>query len=413
MNGRIMFHKQGKVYMILTCIIVFLLAISTGFLVKDYIPVVLNATMLASPLILCFVMHIYRQDLLLGLFLVTIFLFPVLFHPESLRWSTIFYSAMFSMNFMAYERVFDRARFLPEQYLNLLKFLLYAYFVVLLIQQFCVLTGLSVFMGSAYNPAEPWKLNSLAMEPSWAARIVPLLMYSFITLKEIIKNRKYSFKEDFKKDKYIWIAFLWTMITMGSGTAFLFIPIVLLKFIRGKNIIYMLLIASMVWVAANAISPTTLKRTTDTVMATLTLDEHKIIETDGAAASRIVPMIIAMKTVDISTFDDWFGHGIDYTNRLYGILPGTLGEGVGGAMFLIWIEYGFISFILFVVFSSLMCWRKGDILSIIFWFFLVFMYGVNNQIVWLCIILLYTNKLFITHKRNILYENYTCNARQG
>lgn len=301
------------------------------------------------------------------------------------------------MAFMSYRRVFNKSGFTIEQYCRLLKLIIYAYFVVLLIQQFCVLVGLPVFLINAYNPTNPWKLNSLAMEPSHTARFVPLLMYSYITIKEIGVKKKYNLKSDFNKDKYIWIAFFWTMITMGSGTAFLFIPIVLLKFLRGRNIVYMALLAILLFFIAYQILPDTIKRTNDTFFATLTLEENKIIEADGSAAYRIVPMMIVAKNVELTKLKGWFGHGIDSSEQLLtetGRLLAAPDKLVGGGMFQLWYEYGFISFVLFVVFSALMCWRKGDWLSVVFWFFLVFMYGINNQMVWITIILLYTNKRF-------------------
>jgi hypothetical protein len=393
--------KKTIIPLYILYIIIIAMATCPAFAIKDGRPALLNTLMMFSPLILFFIPSFYKQELILILFLITILLFPPLFHLESLRWSTIFYSFLFCMTFMAYRRVLDKSGFTIEQYLRLIKFIIYAYFVALLIQQFCVLTGLPIFLVHAYSPVEPWKLNSLSMEPSHTARFIPLLMYCFITIKEQIKQKQYDMKTDFKGDKYIWIAFLWTMVTMGSGTAFLFIPIVLLKFIRGKNILYMVLLALLLWFAANQISPKTFQRTTDTFLATLTLDENKIIAADGSAASRIVPLIVAVKKVGLLTFDDWFGHGIDYTRGMYDILGGGYEDSAGGAMFYIWLEYGFFSFLLFALFSVMVCWRKNDFLSVIFWFMLVFMYGVNNQMVWICIILLYTNKIFIRQRKII------------
>ncbi len=284
-----------------------------------------------------------------------------------------------------------------SQYLKLIKILIYAYFIVLLIQQICVLTGLPIFTAHEnYTAAEPWKLNSLSLEPSHTARFVPLLMYSFLTVKETILNRQYSLGKDFKTDKSIWVTFLYTMITMGSGTAFLFLPIVLLKFIRGKNIVLLVVLSLALWFIVQQISPQTMKRTTDTFFATLTLNENKIIEVDGSASYRIVPTMLVLKNIGLTTFNDWFGHGIDSTDALVRpIMSAAFGDRVlGGGEFLLWYEYGFISFLLFALFGFFVCYRKGDFLSIIFWFFLVLMYGINQQPPWICMMLLYANKIY-------------------
>jgi len=349
--------------------------------------------------------RLYKYEALLLFFLLTIFFFPSLMHSERLRWSTVFYSALFCIAFMAYVRLLNKSIIAISQYLRLIKFLIYAYFIVLLIQQFCVFTGLPIFLVNQYSLSEPWKLNSLSMEPSHTARFIPLLMYSFITIKEIILNRRYDLKEDVKTDKYIWIAFLYTMVSMGSGTAFLFIPIVLLKFMRGKNIAFLVALILVLWSVEQLINPKTLKRTTDTFLAALTLNENKIIETDGSAAYRIVPIMVVGKNIGFTTLNDWFGHGIDSTSML--LSNYSLGGGediVGGGIFYIWYEYGFITFLLFFLFSFLTCYKKEDLFSVVFWFFLVFMYGVNSQMVWSCILLLHTNKFFIVKTSNVILK---------
>ena len=105
--------------------------------------------------------------------------------------------------------------------------------------------------------------------------------------------------------------------------------------------------------------------------------------------------------VGISSVNDWFGYGIDHVSTfLSDRIPGVP-EGIsGGGLFQLWIEYGVISFALFFIFSLINSYRKGDYSSILFWFMLVFLYGVNSQIVWLCIILLFTNKHFLKIKYN-------------
>jgi hypothetical protein len=259
-----------------------------------------------------------------------------------------------------------------------------------------VLTGLPVFNLSNYDLMEPWKLNSLAAEPSHSARIVALLMYCYITITEVIQNRKYNFKINLKNDKWLWIAFIWTMVTMGSGTAFLFIGIVLLKFIRFKNLVPLFIIGSGILFFVNNFEITAFERTYDTILATLTLDEDVILQADHSAAMRIVPGIVVAKMVTFNSLNGWFGHGVDFTSGfLSEMIPGLPEGASGGGMFQIWIEYGFISFALFVVFSFSTTYRKRDYLSILFWVLLVFLYGINNQIVWLCIVLLFTNKHFL------------------
>jgi len=397
--------KKTKPYLLL--LILTSLAVSPAFaLGEGNRNLLLIGVMSLSPVIIVYYGRFNRLNVWLVLFMASIILFPLIFHPKSMRWSTVSYSVMFCLTFMAYNELLKHSYFTSINYLKLLKYLIYAFAITLLIQQFCVLTGLPIFNISNYYALEPWKLNSLAAEPSHSARIVALLMYCYITIKELVTDRKYHFHREIKKDKWVWLAFIWTMATMGSGTAILFFGIVLLKFIRFRNLIPLFIIGGTLLFLVENFEITAIERTYKTVMATLTFDEKTIIKADHSASVRIVPFIILAKMVNLNSIDGWFGNGIDYVSSfLSDYLPGVYKGTSGGGLFLLWIEYGFISFVLFIIFSLSSSFKKGDYLSIVFWFLLVFLYGVNSQIVWLCLILLFTNNHFFKKQLKALNVN--------
>lgn len=296
---------------------------------------------------------------------------------------------------MAYQRLLRQNKFKIKYYQKLLRYLIYAYFLVLLLQQFCVLSGLPIFNISNYNPLEPWKLNALAAEPSHSARIMALLMFCYITISELIRKRKYNFKTSIKRDKWVWLAFAWTMVTMGSGTAFLFIFIILLKFIRLKKLVPVVIIGLSLFFLIDHFELKAFDRTKNVFLATLTLDEEKIIEADHSASIRIVPFLILAKKIEIASWNGLFGNGIDKVGTfLYEFLPGITEGTTSGGILAHWFEYGFITFSLFIIFSFFAIYQTKNFFNIIFWFFLVFLGGINNQITWLCILLLFTNKYF-------------------
>jgi hypothetical protein len=393
--------KHFKISTLWLAIIIVSLAVAPAFaLGEGNRNLFLIGVMAISPVIIISFKKYYLQDIWLLLFMVSIILFPLLNQPDSMRWSTVLYYIMFALTFVAYKQLLYSKSFSIESYQKLLVYMIYAYFVVLLIQQFSVLTGLPLFNESNYSQIEPWKLNSLAPEPAHTARIVALLMYSYITVKELIVKRKYNFNLDFKDDKRIWLACLWTMVTMGSGTAFLFIFILALKFIRIKNLVPLLVALGLVVFLVDFMGITAFERTFKTLMATLTLDVDTIIKSDHSASIRIVPMMILATMVKLTTLNDWFGYGVDYVSSFLSyMIPGVPKDFSGGGLFQVWIEYGFISFVLFLIFSFSNTFRKGDYLSVVFWFVLVFMYGLNSQIVWLCIVLLFTNNYFYKYDK--------------
>ncbi len=327
----------------------------------------LIGVMVLSPLIVLKHHKLYSSDTLLLSFMLSIILIPFIVHPESMRWSTVMYSLMFGVTFIAYKQLLYKKYFTIENYLKLLKYLISAYFIVLLIQQFCVLTGLPIFNVSNYYPVEPWKLNSLSAEPSHSARIMALLMYAYISIKEISIKRTYNFRREIKEDKWVWLGFLWTMFTMGSSTAFLFIGIVLFKFVRLKSLIPLFILLSIAILFVNTMDSHNFERVYKVFMSTLTFDVDAIIHADHSASSRIVPMMVISQMVDFITFNGWFGHGIDSTTIIiHKIYPDFPEGATGGGMLQVWWEYGFLTFILFIWFSLKMTFRKKDMLTLVF-----------------------------------------------
>ena len=115
-------------------------------------------------------------------------------------------------------------------------------------------------------------------------------------------------------------------------------------------------------------------------------------------------MMLLSQLADISSVNGWFGHGIDHVSTILNNLVyigGMPDNWSGGGMFLIWIEYGFLSFFLFTIISFISIFDKKNLFTIVFWFFLVFMYGVNSQIVWITIILLFTIKYFKKKRESV------------
>lgn len=381
----------------LLLLILIALAISPSFaLGEGNRNLLLIGVMSISPIIIIYFGRFDRINPWLGLFLVSILVFPPIFHPESMRWSTILYSVMFVLTFIAYQELLYHSYFTPLKYLKLLKYILLSYFIVLLIQQMCVVLGFPIFNLSNYNPLEPWKLNSLSAEPSHSARIVALLMYCYITMKELILNRKYNFKFDSKKDIWLWIAFVWTMLTMGSGTAFVFITIIFLKFVRFKKLVPAFIVGLVLFFLIDYFELQTFDRSKDIFLATITLNEEKIIEADHSASFRIVPILVLVKMVNFTTLNAWFGHGIDHVKTfMYQYMPGGGDEVAGGGLLATGHEYGLLALLFFVVFSLQVTLSKNnEIISSIFWFMLVFLNSMNSQILWLCLILFITNKHF-------------------
>ena len=375
-------------------VFIILLAISPAFaLGEGNRNLLLISGMLISPIILLRYPNIIpRVDIPLIIISAMIIFFPSILHPETMRWSTILYSCLFFMFFMAFARILYHSSFNSYDFLHLLKGLIVAYCIVLIIQQFCVLTGLPIFNVASYNPLEPWKLNSLAAEPSHTARILTLLMFmyiityrhisGFIHIRDILSNI----------DKTVLFAYLYPTLTMGSGTAFLLLFILVFCFIPQKRIanvvIVILFFIPILYILAQNIESA--NRSLKFVMLLLEFNEDKLIQEDLSAAIRIVPTIHGAKAVSIFTINGLFGHGVDADMGLTPLPSVDCGAG----SLSIWYNFGFLVSILFWVYSFSICLMKEKLVtSIIFWMLLCFFYGgINNQIIW------FTLSVFLTYK---------------
>lgn len=386
-------------------IFIILLAVVPAFALGDGNKnMLLVAAMCLSPYFLFrYPVIIGKIDIPLMLMGILMIFFPLLRHPDTVRWSTVLYSWLFLLYFMAYVRTLSASGYGMDNFSVVLKGLIYAYCIVLVIQQFCVLTGLPIFNESAYYTLAPWKLNSLTSEPSHSGRIIPILMYFYIMSRETSLGCKYVLKQRGREDRWVWIAFLWTVLTMGSATAFIFLLIIAFKLFPSLNW------NSKVFavIASVAVMAFLLNRASDNehgisgqvdrafsfVTTAITLDETKIIDADGSGAHRVVQSLRGAKFVGLKDADDWMGHGIDADTRL--IPNWQSSELSGGAgLFQLWVNYGFIVSMMWWVFSfSIVFIKSNPWVSSFIWFISVFILGgLNNQILWLVLVLAYTYK---------------------
>jgi len=347
-----------------------------------------------SPLIFILIPAITRTAIYLYIIIILSILCPLINHPETMRWSTVLYGCMFNLYFIALSTLLAFSRVSQNDIIKLLKFLLLAYTITLLIQQTCVLLGIPIFNVSNYNIRQPWKLNSLMSEPEHSGRMIALLMYAYLSIKSI-KAGKESLIESWKEDKLIWSAFLWCMLTSLSAGAYLFLFIVLSKFLTVKNCLKVTGITLIFLLIINALfEPTALNRFIKFFFAILTFDLDMIYQVDQSAALRIVPSILCIQKINLLSIDGWFGCGVDYVSRFMSdYLPGVENGYTGGGMFLYAVEYGFLAFIVLSVVSFRLCYDRDNIIpTILFWIFSVLLVGINSQLSWSTIMMLYIVK---------------------
>ena len=271
--------------------------------------------MALTPFIMLFrTQYISKATIYAALYLVVTVCF-LLLKPD-FRSSTIYYSILFFFTFnLYYNLVFHENAYTIDDFIKILKGLIYAYAICLALQQLCIIIGIRympIINLMNMNYYGIFRLNTLAIEPSHAARLLTVFFYGLLKLWQY-KNDGIPLKisELWTEHKWTIIAFLYTMICIGSGTAFVGLAILSLYFLKREYIIAVLIGATTFYMAVPYIDYEPLTRAIEIFNATLTGDTEIITKTDNSAAARVNIIVDTFTHLDITDSSVWFGSGTD------------------------------------------------------------------------------------------------------
>ena len=273
--------------------------------------------MALTPFIMLFrTQYISKATIYASLYIVVTLCF-LLLKPD-FRSSTIYYSILFFLTFnLYYNLVFHENTYTIDDFIRILKGLIYAYAICLVLQQLCILVGIRYMplinlMGLSYYGL--FHLNTLAIEPSHAARILTVFFYGLLKLSQY-KNDGTPLRIPELWTDYKWtiIAFLYTMICIGSGTAFVGLAILSLYFLKKEYIIAVLVGATTFYMVVPYIDYEPLTRAIEIFNATLTGDTETITKTDSSAAARVNIIVNTFQNIDLTDSATWFGARTDNT----------------------------------------------------------------------------------------------------
>lgn len=258
--------------------------------------------------------YISKATIYAALYLVVTVCF-LLLKPD-FRSSTIYYSTLFFFTFnLYYNLVFHENVYTIDDFIKILKGLIYAYAICLALQQMCFIIGIRYvpiinLMNLGYYNL--FRLNTLAIEPSHAARLLTVFFYGLLKLSQY-KNDGTPLGIPKLWAEYKWpiIAFLYTMICIGSGTAFVGLAILSLYFLRKEYIIAVLVGVTAFYMIVPYIDYEPLTRAINIFNATLTGDTETIANTDNSAAARVNIIVDTFTQLDFTDSSTWLGGGTD------------------------------------------------------------------------------------------------------
>jgi len=396
------FNSLNKNYKIFFWIIIVIFSTAFSFFVGgDRRNFLLIGFLFICPLLLLSKFSTIRvKEIWIYIPFTVIFIVSIL-HPQSFRISTLMYSFLFMFGFVLFLRIIYSGKVPLENYMGIIKILIIAYGCTLILQQIAVLANLPFIINEINIDLNTMKLNSLATEPSHSARILVLLMYSYILMREHTLKRKYHLVRDISIDKYIWILFLYSMLTMGSSAAILFLPLIFIKFIKIQNLAFLACFVALVIFVLHSTDFVAFDRVFNFVGSLSTLNPEDITAADHSGSLRLVPIILAFSMLDPSTIEFWFGHGIDYDSEVLSrLLTGIPdGVGVGNVITNFLLNYGMVATFLFGLMLVKLCFR--NLYDAIVWLVLMSSVAFNTQLFWISLILLSANKFYWNNSKVI------------
>lgn len=285
------------------------------------------------------------------------------------RMSTFYYSALFLLTFtLYYNLVHINKAFEIGQFIKLIKIVIYAYTIILILQQLFFIVGLR-YMPLINLMNQPYyglfRLNSLAIEPSHAGRLLAVYFYAYLKLSEYQNGNTPQIKELWNKDKKLIVAFLYTMIGIGSGTAFIALGILSLYFLKRQYALTVICSAIAIYMLIPIIDYEPLNRVVNIFNAAMTGDTELVTQTDNSAAARVNIILNTINNLDISQSSTWLGQGIDATKSIDNAVVSAI------------TDYGLISYILKLILFFTCCFTSIFSLEIIM-FILLFSFNIGN-----------------------------------
>lgn len=258
---------------------------------------------------------VFNKALLIALlYAMWIFFTANVLHPVTFRASTVIYLFMFVSTFVAfYTFVWSYHVLTLDFFIRVLRRFIFVLVGVLVAQQMCLIVGIKLMpiLNLCQVLSRGIGANSLTYEPSTLGRLISVLYYSYLKCNEYSCGTKINIKETLDPEhKWVTIAYVWAVMTMGSGTAFLAMAIVSLYFMRGRYLFLTIPIFVGVYFILDYFGNESFQRTVNVTEVTLTADREAIMETDGSAATRIVPVVNTL-SIDLSNLENWTGRGCD------------------------------------------------------------------------------------------------------
>ncbi len=369
--------------------------------IGPFSPLMLLCIFFSPVFVFVFFRSLSKDEIPLYLLLVAI-AFLGLVHWSSFRISTILYSVLLILTFICFKRFLKTGALSVNRYLVLIRTIVFAYFFVLLLQQLSTLLGIPAF-NQCWKFPNPFKLNSLAHEPSYIGGTLTLLMLSYVKIWRMLHRENLGNRNVFYGNRRLWWAFFYVSITCGSSWTLLAFALILLYIFwqegMWKMFTLVLCIGACCFSYLNGVE--SVSRWVNLIPAVVTGDTEIIGTVDLSAAARINPVLYYFQDFNVFSWNSWFGYGVDYskTHTIVRLL-GTYdymeqGNAIGGLFPAFFLDFGLIGGGLFLWNLKKFAVKRFCSFLFILWVFCFLPIGFNTYMTWLFFIVSYTTNYFL------------------
>ena len=235
-----------------------------------------------------------------------------LFNGE-MRFSTLGYLGLFLMTYVTFYNLVLKGAFNLIGFMKLIRVLIFAYGIVMILQQifsFVGIVNMSILNLDNQIYLTDYKYPGLSIEPSHSARILTVAMLCYLRCLTI-KNggKKVNISEMFSgENKFLTLIFLWTMLTMSSGTAFIGLGLLSLYFVTKRSVFYIVPLLIGLFLLGEGLELKQFDRAKRVALATTTGEADAVAEEDGSASSRVIPLLNTFNS-DLTDKTTWVGRG--------------------------------------------------------------------------------------------------------
>ena len=261
-----------------------------------------------------------------------------------MRFSTLGFLGMYLILYVNFYSFVVKGTFTLDYFTKILQYLIMAYGITLIGQQLCVLVGLRNM--PLFNLQNQFflsitKLPALTLEPSHSARILTFAMLGYLRCLEIKTGKKLTIQEWFDKEhRTVTFLFLWSMLMMGSGTAFIGVGILGLYFITKKTAIYIIPALIGFFIIGQSLELKQMDRVVTLAASATTGDAKEMQQADGSGASRLIPLVNAFTKTDLTELETWIGKTSMEKDKYWWMRTETK----------IYDQYGLLAFLISIIF---------------------------------------------------------------